>query len=587
MVVVLVLAGVLGVLFFREVLPIPLTALLAAVVLMVAGILTPEEGLSGLSNQATVAVMSMFVLSAGIQRSGAVETLTRKLAAWAGDSHRKQILSLGLASGPISGFVNNTPVVAVMIPAAIEMAKVGKQSASKLLMPLSHLAMLGGLLTIIGTSTSLLGNATLERLGYEPFAFFEFTVVGAVALVVGMAYYLTLGARLLPDRGGGDAVERFDLGGFLGEFKIPEESPVAGKTFREAGLSYRSGCQVLRLQREGQTMDAPSPRMKLREGDAMLIMASRERLVALGAEPGLHAVPEIEHPLQLEDTTELVTAEVVITTGSPYIGRSVADIDFRGRYQAIVLAVRHQGKPQIGSASKARLRPGDVLLVQASPPALERMREKPGLYVTRERERAVYRTNRLPHALAIVAAVVAASAFGWLPISVAALTGAALMVITGCLNMDEFIGSIRWDVVLLLAGIIPLGIALEKTGAAALLAQGLIFAGAGLPPLAFLILLFFATSLITEVASNNASVVLLVPIAVTTALGIGIDPRPVALTVMLAASTSMMTPVGYQTNTMIFAPGNYKFSDYARVGGPLNLLLALVVPLMISLVFPL
>lgn len=580
------LIAVLTFLFFREVLPVPLTALLAAVVLMVTGILTPEEGLSGFSSQATIAVLAMFVLSAGVQRSGAVESLTQRMAAWAGKSQRKQIFALGMAAGPLSGFVNNTPVVAVMIPAALSMGRKAGTPPSRLLMPLSNLAMLGGLLTIVGTSSSLLGNAVLERMGHEPFAFFEFTVVGAIALLTGLVYYLTVGVHILPDRGRGDFVERFDLDGFLGEFMVPEGSEYADKTLRESGLSVGAGVQVIRLHRGDNVIDAPSVRMKLRAEDSLLVEASRERLSELRDQPQLDALAEVKHPLEFEDTNDLATAELVLTTGSPYIARTVAQVDFRNRFGVLVLGVRHQGRAQFAPTSRANLRAGDVLLVQGPPAMLERMREQPGFYLTREREVTADRRRKMPLALAIIAGVVLVSALGWLPISVAAVAGAVAMVVVGCLTMDEFIASIRWDVILLLAGIIPLGLALEKTGAAALLADALVAAGSPLPVWVFLVLLFIVTSLITEIASNNASVVLIVPIAVTAALAIGLDPRPVALTVIFAASTSMMTPIGYQTNTMIYAPGNYRFSDYARAGGPLNLLLALIVPATILWAFP-
>lgn len=584
---VLGLVAVLLFLFVREVLPVPLTALLATIVLTASGILSLEDGFSGFSNQATVAVLAMFVLSAGIHQTGAIDALTRRMSAWAGTSHRRQIAVLGLASGPISGFINNTPVVAVLIPAALQMARKAGISPSRLLMPVSNIAMLGGLLTVIGTSTTLLGNATMARLGVEPFGFFEFFLVGLVALAVGILYYLTLGLRLLPDRGTEGLVERFDLKGFLAEFLVPDDSELVGQTLREAGLSFASGRQVARLTRRGYTIDAPSPAMRIQEGDLLLVEASREGLDELGRQKGLAVLSEVEHPLKTDGDGDLATGEVVITTGSRYVGRTVAQIDFRNRYEALVLAVRHHGRTEVGPISKSRLSPGDVLLVQATPGALERMREKPDLYLTREREQEQYRRSRMPHAFLIVAAVVLVAALGWLHISVAALAGAVLMVITGCLRMDEFMNSVHWDVILLLAGIIPLGIALETTGLAALMAGGVADAGAHVPPVAFLVLLFLATSLITGVVSNSATVVLLIPVAVVAATGLGLDPRPVALTVTLSASVSMITPIGYQTNTMVYAPGNYRFSDYFRVGGPLNLILAVVIPVTIAWLFPL
>lgn len=586
-VVVAALILVMLVLFVRQTIPVPMTALLAPVVLVGAGILTTDEGLSGFSSQATIAVLAMFVLSAGVQRTGAVSWLADRLSQWAGKSHTKQVLALGAAAGPISGFVNNTPVVAVMIPAVMQMARRTGISPSRLLMPVSSMAMLGGLLTVIGSSTNLLGNATLRRFGITPFGFFEFTIIGVIALAVGLVYYATLGRLLVPDRGSGDVIERFDLKGFFGEFIVQEEILV-GKTLREAGLTFAHGILVVRVSRGDQTIDAPAPWTTLRAGDAVLVEASRQTLLDLQQKEGLETLPEVQHPLELDHQgVDLATAEVVITVSSRYVGRTVAQIDFRRTFGAQVLAVRHHARVQLGTLRDSPLRPGDVLLIQAPLEDLERMREQPDLFVTRERPREGYRVDRLVPTLSVVVGVVAVAAFGWMDISMAALAGAVLLVLLGCLRLEEFWSAIHWDIIFLLAGIIPVGIALEKTGAAALLAERLVGVGGFLPPIAFLVLLFLLTTLITELVSNNASVVLLLPIVIAAAVALGLDPRPVSLVVMLAASTSMMTPIGYQTNTMIYGPGNYRFADFARAGGPLNLILAVVIPLAVAWRFPL
>jgi di/tricarboxylate transporter len=619
MVVVLTLVVILLLLFFREILPIPITALVAASVLMLVpsseydgSILSPAEGLAGFSSTATIAVLAMFVLSAGVEKTGVIEAITNGIIKRAGKSLRRQLITLAITVGPISGFVNNTPIVAMMTPVTARVARHGGHSPSKLLMPMSFFSMLGGTLTIIGTSTNLLGNATLARYGMEPFGFFEFSVIGLIALAVGMLYFLLIGHYLLPDRGKGDLVERFDLKGFLAEFVVPEEEGEkkedkadkegkdeteekeetkgpAKKTLAELGLVYAKGLQVVRITRGGARYDMPGPFWRLMPGDQLLIEGSRKALKH-AEESGLTLQPEIEHPLDLDEKIkddDLAAAEVVITTGSRYVGSTVGQVDFRNRHDVLVIAVRHQGRTDITPMSEARLYPGSVLLVQGTPRAIELLREQPDLYVTRERPATEYRKERLPHAVAIVTLTVLVAALGLVDIAVAALAGAALMVIVGCLRVDEFLRSIRWDIVLLLAGIIPLGVALEKTGTAALIGKSLIVLGGSVDPLVFLIILFLATSLITEVISNNASVVLLFPIAILAANGIGIDPRPVALTVMLAASTSMLTPIGYQTNTIVYGPGNYRFRDYARVGGPLNLILAVVIPFSIAYFFPL
>lgn len=591
-------------LFVREVLPVAVTAMLAAALLMIVpaaswegAILTPEEGLSGFASSATIAVLAMFVLSAGIERSGAVEYMSQFLTRYAGKSPRRQALTIGALAGPVSGFVNNTPVVAVMIPVASRLARDAGHSPSRLLLPLSFFAMLGGTLTLIGTSTNLLGNALMPGLGLAPFGFFSFTLVGVVGLAVAGLYFGTIGMRLVPERADGTVVERFDLKGFMAEFEVPADSRAAGKTLGELNVARQHGLQVIRAFRGRHVIASPRQNFRTLPGDVLLIQGSRERLEGLPEKIGLASLAELKHGLddverkaddkEQTDDDRVATAELVLAPGSPLEGKTLAESRFRDVYDALVLAVRHRDRAVIGALANARLQAGDVLLVQGHPDALARLEHSASFLVTRTLEKEEFRRDKILLAVGILAAVVATSALGWVPIVAAALAGAVAMVLTGCLRIEEFIDAVRWDIVLLLAGIIPLGVALTKSGAAALLGEGLIAVGVHIPPLAFLVLVYAATSMISEMVSNNAAVVLLLPIAVAAAVGLGLDGRPFALAVMLAASTAMLTPVGYQTNTMIYAPGNYRFSDYARVGGPLNVLLILVIPLTIAWLFPL
>ncbi len=594
--VVLAVVAVVLVLFLKEALPVPVTAMLAAAILMVfparswdGAILTPQEGLAGFSSQATVAVMAMFVLSAGIQRSGAVMYVTHFLVRWAGKGPRRQALTLGAVAGPLSGVVNNTPVVAVLIPVASRLAKEGGHSPSKLLMPLSFFAMLGGTLTIIGTSTNLLGNDLLPRFGVEPFGFFSFTLVGVVGLVVAAIYFLTIGMQLMPDRGEGTAVERFDLKGFMAELEVPGDSEAVGKSLRDLGLIPHKGVQVVRVFREDRVLSSPRRTFMVRAHDVLMVQASRARLEALPEELGLTPVEKLHDLVDAEgpDGASVATAEIMVVPGSRWEGHTLQEIHFRDRYDALVLAIRHRDRVAIGPLTSTFLQSGDVLLVQGSPEALEALQESDTFVLTRARKDESFRKDKIAIATGILAVVVAVAAIGILPIVVTALAGAVAMVLTGCLKMQEFLDSIHWDIILLLAGIIPLGIALEKSGAAALAASGLVAVGGLLPPIAFLMLVFGVTSLFTEMISNNAAVVLLIPIVIAAALSLGLNPKPFALAVMLSASTSMLTPIGYQTNTMVYAPGRYRFTDYLRVGGPLNLLLIIILPWVIAFLFPL
>lgn len=594
--VVLSLVAVVLYLFIREVLPVAVTAMLAAGVLMVfparaweGAILTPEEGLSGFSSPATIAVMMMFVISAGIERSGAVAYFSTFLRKWAGKSPRRQALTIGAMAGPLSGFVNNTPIVAILIPVATQLAKSAGHSASKLLMPLSFFAMIGGTLTIIGTSTNLLGNALMPTYGLEPFNFFSFTLVGVIALATAMIYFATIGMKLMPDRGGGDIVDRFDLKGLMMEFEVLADTDAIGKTLSELNIVRSKGAQTIRVLRSDEIIALPNHKFVVAEGDSLVVQASRERLEELPEKTGLRSRARLLHGFDDEagEDPAVITAELVIAPGSRLEGRTLEDVTFRESHDALVLAIRHHNRVAIGPLSKTRLATGDVLLVQGPRDALDRLGESSLFFLTREREQQAFRRDKIAISLGILLAVVVTSALGWVPIVAAAVVGAVAMVLTGCLKIEEFINSIHWPIILLLAGIIPLGVALTKSGAAAWMAGGLGAVGGFMPPILFLILVFFLTSLITEVVSNNASVVLLIPIVATAAVSLGLDGRPFVLAVMLSASTSMLTPIGYQTNTMVYAPGNYRFSDYLRVGGPLNLLLAVVIPLTIAWLFPL
>ncbi len=596
--VVLSLVALVLWLFVREVLPVPVTAMLAAAILMLVpaqswdgAILSPEEGLSGFSSQATVAILAMFVLSAGVERSGAVAFISNRLSRVAGRSPRRQAVTLGAVAGPLSGFVNNTPVVAVLMPVASRLAREAGHSPGRLLMPLSFFAMLGGTLTLVGTSTSLLGNDLLPGLGIKPFGFFEFTLVGIVGLAVAMVYFATFGMSLMPRRGDGDAVARFDLQGFMAELEVAGDSPSVGLDLHDAGLTRKDGVQVVRIFRGDRVISSPRHMFRLEPGDLLMVQGSRDRLEALPEKTGLRSLAELLH--SLDDINPGVrqeavgTAELIVPPGSTVVGRSLRQLRFRDRFDALVIAIRHHERVAFGTLADTVLRPGDVLLVQGHPDALARLEENALFYLSRERHQEVFRHDKIAIALGILLSVVVLAALGWTPLVTAALAGAVAMVLTGCLRINEFLGSIHWDIILLLAGIIPLGLAVQKSGASDLLASGLAWVGGYLPPLAFLILVFLATSLVTEMVSNNASVVLLVPVVVAAAISLGLDGRPFALAVMLSASTSMLTPVGYQTNTMVYAPGGYRFTDYLRVGGPLNLILVVVLPLMIAWLFPL
>ncbi|WP_418771510.1 SLC13 family permease [Halobacterium yunchengense] len=588
--VVFVLVGVTLVLFVTEALPLDVTAVLVMVVLMVLEPWTDigvAQGLSGFSNPATVTVLAMLILSNGVSRSGVVQIIGRWMSEFAGTNKRRQLASTILATGPASGFINNTPVVAILVPVISDLAHKGNTSPSKLLLPLSYASMLGGMLTLIGTSTNILASQTAERIGDEQgvaslhaFSMFEFTHLGVVVLVVGAAYLMLVGHRLIPERvpPQEDYIAEYEMQDYLSEVVVQPQSPIVGKTIAEAIDERRFDADVLQLVRGGERFIEPIGQKVIKPGDVLAIRTDRETLAAIMEVDDLQLTGAPETDPEMEPTTEAdqTLVELVIQSGSSLVGETLRTSAFRSRYDANVLAYRSRGETIRERMDERRLRVGDTLLIQAPEDSIDRLALNPDFILAHEPEEPDYRTEKIPFAVATVVGVVAAATFLPVHIVVAALGGVVAMAATGVLRPAELYDSVDWNVIFLLAGVIPLGIALEETGGAELLGALVAASGEFLPAVGVLWVFYVATSLITGVISNNASVVLMIPVAVEAALDVGANPFAFVLAVTFAASTAFMTPVGYQTNLFVYGPGGYTFGDYVRVGMPLQLLLSVV-----------
>jgi di/tricarboxylate transporter len=459
-------------------------------------------------------------------------------------------------------------------------------SPSKLLLPLSYASMFGGMLTLIGTSTNILASDISGRLLGHPFSMFEFTKLGLVVTVVGAAYLMTVGrwltpARIKPEE---DLTEEFGIGEYLTEVVVREDSPMVGRTVQESLAETDLDVDVLQLIRDGRPFLEPLARKTVRVGDVFVLRTDRTTLVELLDAEGLDLLPEVavtEAELEVqEDGHNLV--EVVIAPGSALVGETLRSANFRERYEATVLALRHGGETIRQRMDRVRLEVGDTLLVQATEGRVRRLNANPDFIVAQEVHRPDWRREKILPAIAIVLGVVGAAALDLLPIMVSALAGALVMVVTGVLNPTEVYDAVHWDVIFLLAGVIPLGIALEGTGAADLLADAVVASADVLPAIAVLGLFYLVTALLTNVISNNASVVLMIPVAVEAAQQLGANAFSFVLAVTFAASTAFMTPVGYQTNLFVYGPGGYKFTDYFRVGAPLQALFTVVTTLGIA-----
>ncbi|MFC6863353.1 SLC13 family permease [Halomicroarcula sp. GCM10025817] len=598
-------------LFATEALPVDVTAIAVMVTLMLvepvtavaadAGLLTGPiyvlhrpgdgvsplaRGLSGFASTATITVLAMFILSDGVQRTGIVQMLGHRLATLTGENESRQLgATVGLVA-PISGFINNTAAVAILLPMVTDIAHNGKVSPSKLLLPLSYASMFGGMLTLIGTSTNILASQISAELLDHPFGMFEFTQLGAVVTVVGVVYLLTVGRYLVPGRIDvqDDLTAEFEMGEYLTEVVVREDSPLVGETVQEALAETEFDVDVIQLVRGGRTFLEPLGPKGIQAGDVFAVRTDRDTLVELLDAEGLDLIPEVQvDDEELESASERQNlVEVVVAPGSSLIGQTLVTSNFRQRYDATVLALRHGEELYRRRMDRVRLRIGDTLLVQATPESIDRLNVNRDFIVAQEVERPDFRREKIPVAVGIVAAVVGVAALTPIHIVVSALAGAVAMVVTRCLEPQELYDAVQWDVIFLLAGVIPLGVALQETGGADLLADLFVLAAPGLPAIVALGLMYVVTALLTNVISNNASVVLMIPVAVEAAQQLGANAFAFVLAVTFAASTAFMTPVGYQTNLLVYGPGGYRFTDYLKVGAPLQALFAVVTTLGIA-----
>jgi len=581
--VLLVLGGAV-VLFATEKLPVDVVAVLATIALLLLGLVSIEQALSGFSNEATITVAAMFVLSAGLQHTGALRALGELLGRIR--SPRRFTLAVMATITPVSAFVNNTATVAVWLPLVLSATASGKHSASKNLIPLSYAAQMGGVCTLIGTSTNLLVNALARDQGVEGFTLFEFSILGIACAVVGFVYLLTVGRWLLPERRVADLSQNYELGKYITELRVMPDSPLVGQTVEEAKLGEKHSVYVLELLRDDQKIWSPRAQT-LREGDVLLARGDWSRLSVVIDKLKL----EVESDFTLRDETfeeaDRVLAEVMIAPKSRFEGSTLSSLEFRWHYNATVLALHRRGEVLREKVRDVQLNVGDVLLVVAAPDEIRALRQNPNLIMLTEKAGTRSARRRAPLALAIMAAVVAIAGFGLLPIVVTALLGGAAMVVLRCLEPDEAYRAIDWRVIVMLAGVLPLGIALGQTGTADRMADAVLSLTGDAGPLLVLATMYLLALVLSEMMSNAAAAVLLVPIAISTANTLGLDPKPLLVAITFAASTSFSTPVGYQTNTMVYNLGGYRFADFLRVGIPLNLLFWVVGMLLIPRIWPL
>lgn len=567
---VLLIAVVAIFLFATEKLRIDAVALLVLCALAILNLVNPAQALSGFSNQATITVAAMFILAAGLQNSGALSGIGRLLGQ--AKSPFLFLLTLFGVLALVAPFVNNTAVVAVFMPLVMTAAASIGMSASKALIPLSYVSQMAGVCTLVGTSTNLLVNAMARDLGHPGFSMFEFTPLGIICFVAGCLYLLTLGRWLLPDRRGTELVEHYELGKYITELRVTPESSLIGTSVGEAKLGEEYGVYVLELLRGEEKSWSPRSQV-LQEGDVLIARGDWSKLDKLRNNTGLEINTEFKLKAQtLEEGTQQVLTEVMIAPRSRVIGSSLAFLDRRWQHSATVLAVHRRGEILRKRLKDVRLNVGDVLLMLTPESEMAALRKDRNVIVLSQREAEKPKGWRAPFALAVMALVIGVSALGWAPIAITSLIGAVLVTLAGCLESDEAYDVIDWRIIILLAGLLPLGVAMTQTGAAEFIVAHSIGLVSDSGPLVVLAVLYLMALLLTEFMSNAAAAVLLTPIGMSTATMLDVDATPFLIAVTFAASTSFATPVGYQTNTMVYNAGGYKFTDFVKVGLPLNLI---------------
>ena len=586
--IVFIVLVVALVLFVRELLPIDVTALLILATLVTTGVLTPEEGVRGFANPAPLTVAAVLVLSAGLMRTGAVAKLGTSLSHLGGASDLGQMAVVLITVGVLSAFLNNTAAVAMFIPIVLGIARDRKISPSKLLIPLSFAGILGGICTYIGTSTNIIVGSILEEQGHEPFEMFEFTPLGSLFLVLGIAYLLIFGRRLLPARRSQeDLTAGYHLRNYLTELVILPRSRLIGRTLKESKLSAANDIEVLEIRRDKERLASLLPEIELAEGDLLVVKGNIDNIIRVREAEGVGIHPRVKFKDDDLQSPDVVLAECVISARSGLIGKTIKQIDFRRRFQATALAIRRHGGDIREKLGKVQLHFGDTLLIQGRRDRLQGLHDSQEFMLIMEDSATPrYRKRKMAAAVTIFAAVVTSSATGMLPIMVAALLGALAMVLTRCLTIQEGYEAIDLRIVFLIAGTLSLGLALQKTGGAQLIADQVIHIAGPYGPRAVLAVLYLLTLVLTELMSNNATAALLTPIAIEIAAGLGVDVRPFAFCIAFAASASFLSPIGYQTNTLVYGPGGYKFTDYFRVGLPISLSIWLMSTWLIPVIWP-
>lgn len=584
----LAIIGASVLLFVTETLRVDVIALLVLLTVTVTGLIGPDEAFMGFANPAVVTVWAVYIVSGALFRTGVADILGERIQDLAGDGESRLVTVIMLVCGTMSAFMNNIGATAVLLPAVAGISRQVKIPLSRLLIPLSFASLLGGNMTAIGTPPNILVTSILAERGLPTFAFFDFTPMGLIVFAVGILYMVIFGRKLLPVRETVEiGPEDYELRDYISEVRVSENSPLAGQSLVKSRLGADYDLNVITVVRDSHPQTVPQRETVLEAGDLLVVEGNLEDLIQ--AEKRLGLVIEAERRLGLDELEgeDMTVVEATLAPRSPIVDQNLRSVQFRERYGFTALAIRRHDEVITQRMRDVQLAFGDTLLLKGPRHRLAGLKVGTEFLVLEPVELEVRRSDKAPLAVGILALVLALTTLGNLHISLAMVTGSVLVVLTGCLTMDEAYQSIEWRSIFLIAGMLPLGTAMEATGTAQFLADQIVGLVGGLGPLAVLAGIYVLSALITQPMSNAAATVLVAPIAIDTALGLGADPRAFALAVVIGASTSFLTPVGHQSNVLVFGPGGYRFLDFTRVGLPLNVVILLATLVTLPLIWPL
>ena len=590
--IVLGIITLMFVLFVKEIFPLDVTALVVLIIFLVIGNLTLEEAISGFSNQAVITIAVLFILSHALQKSGILEYGVVRLNKL---TERSKLLGLTVFLITVafaSAFVNNTAIVAIFIPLTIRLAQKYNLSPSKLLIPLSYIAIMGGTLTLVGTSTNLLVNSIyVNTTMAEPLGMFEFSRYGIFILLIGLLYIIFAVPFILPSRTVTSSLtQSYHMGGYLTELKVAEESPLVGRTFMERSINKNYDITVLDIIREGMVISKNIRNTIIHPGDVLFVRGSLENFLRM---------KEVEKVTMLTDEkltqAELIhddntLVECLLTQQSELVGKSLMEINFRRRFGSFILAIRREGAILRRKIAHVMLRAFDTLLVYGPRDKIKELSESGNFIVLGEIEATLQKNRFWWVSLVVIISAVFLAALGLVPILKGALVGMIILLVLRVISTNEAYQTINWQVIVLIAALIPIGIVIQKSGTSEWLATAMNNLveqfDPALRPVVMVSLIYLMTMMLTEMASNAATAIIMTPIAISVAMQIGLDPKPFIFSVCFAASASFITPIGYQTNLMVYGPGGYKFSDYVKVGLPLAISLWIMATFLIPVLWP-